>query len=185
MPSSLTFLLQPNFYVRWTSSTHDGEEPKNNTVVIRRAVFDDVDTLVKLYHDAYQENVQLGFPASAANVEAEEVNTWIEDAYLFVAYIQDELLGAVRIMYDRNWDRLVLSRLGVPTSWKGKGIATQLMFYAEEYAKTLGFSVLRLTTAENHPYLPAIYRRKGYQDVGRRELTDRPYDEVILEKRLD
>lgn len=103
---------------------------------------------------------------------------------MYVGLINDQIVGSVRLMVHPEWKLLVLSRLGVLSKWKGHGVASQLMLFAEKEAVSMGWDTLRLTTPINHPYLPEMYRRKGYKDVGIREFLDLPYDEVILEKKL-
>lgn len=156
----------------------------NIKIEFRKAKVEDASDVARIYHDAYQENIKMGFPASAVTVETKEVENWIKNAYIFVSFANDEMVGAVRIMIKPEWDVLVLSRLGISSKWKGKGIASKLMDFAEQEAVNLGWDKIRLTTPINHPYLPNMYRRRGYKDIGVREFNDLPYDEVILEKEL-
>lgn len=48
------------------------------TVEIRRADGVDADALTGVYHCAYRENRQLGFPAKAESVTPETVEEWID-----------------------------------------------------------------------------------------------------------
>lgn len=153
-------------------------------MLIRRALISDAPAVTALYHDAYAENVRLGFPASAATVTREEVESWITGADLFVGLLHDVIVGAVRLKVYEEWGALVVGRLGVSGKWKGHGIGSALLTHAEQEAAAMGWKSLRLTTPIAHPYLPAMYRRRGYRDVGILELPDLPYDEVIMEKSL-
>lgn len=150
---------------------------------LRTATVDDAATLTELYHDAYAETVDAGFPMSAAWVERREVESWIRDHQVCVAVVDDELAGAVRLS-DNGDETVRLSRLGVAVDWKGDGLGDELLSYAEERARTDGWERIRLTTPEDHPYLPAMYRRRGYERVGTQLLDERPYDEMVLEKEL-
>jgi ribosomal protein S18 acetylase RimI-like enzyme len=153
-------------------------------IEIRPATLADAPSLVNLYHDAYTENLALGFPASAATVSQAEVTSWIESDHLYVALHEGQLIGAVRLRLYPEWQTLVLGRLGVASAFKGQGVGSRLLSHAEAAAAAMGWERLRLTTPATHPYLPALYRRRGYQEVGIRPLPGLPYDEVILEKVL-
>jgi predicted N-acetyltransferase YhbS len=152
-------------------------------IEIRRAKVEDAIEITNIYHDAYQENERLGFPASASTVKVKEVEKWISESNIFIALTNHEIVGAVRLAINDKMNKLVIGRLGVSSNWKGKGIASILMNYAENEALKLGWKTVTLTTPINHPYLPEMYRRRGYKDVGVRELEG-PYDEVVLEKIL-
>lgn len=154
-------------------------------VLIRRATKLDTVNLVKLYHDAYSENVRIGFPASAAYVKAEEVLDWITRDNVFVVEYERSLIGSVRLRYDFKFEKLLLCRLGILSRWKGRGIASKLMNYSEKEAIKNGYDRIILTTPLGHPYLPDMYKKRGYVPIGKLELPNLPYDEVIMEKKLD
>lgn len=156
-----------------------------NDLLIRRAIELDTGTLVTLYHDAYSENVSLGFPASAAYVKAEEVLEWITKDTVIVVEYEHNIIGSVRLKFDLLFDKLLLCRLGILSRWKGKGIASRLMDYSEKEAIKMGYDRLVLTTPLGHPYLPEMYKKRGYKPNGTLELPHLPYNEVIMEKSLD
>ena len=150
---------------------------------IRRATVADADRLARVYRSAYRENRQLGFPAKAESVTSDEVAEWIRENRVYVARMADEIGGGVRLE-ETDADRVKLSRLGVHERWKGRGVGSAVLEHAEEAAGECGYATVRLTTPEEHPYLPEMYRRRGYAETGPYPLDYRDYDEIIMQKRL-
>lgn len=153
------------------------------TVNIRKARVEDAGTLTSVYHSAYQENRQLGFPAKAETVPSETVEEWIETDEIYVAEIGDELVGGVRLTKTEP-GRVKLSRLAVHDDWKGNGIGNKLVDHAEATVRTRDETTIWLTTPEAHPFLPDFYRSRGYEKTGNYPLEYRDYDEIILEKQV-
>jgi len=155
---------------------------------VRTATEADAAPLAAVYRSAYRENRELGFPAKAEDATAEEVAEWIADHRVFVAtvggeVVDGEVVGGVRATGTEP-GRLKCSRLGVHEDRKGEGIGTALMDHLEAVAREEGYAVVWLTTPEEHPYLPAFYRDRGYEVTGEYPLEYRDYDEVVMEKRL-
>lgn len=143
----------------------------------------DAEALTGVYHSAYQENRQLGFPAKAGSITPETVEEWIEANEVYVAKIEDEIVGGVRLT-KTDPGRIKLSRLAVHDDWKDRGIGSALLGHVEEKVKNQGNVTIWLTTPEDHPYLPEFYRSRGYEKSGKYPLENRDYDEIILEKRV-
>lgn len=151
---------------------------------ITRATVTDAEELAAVYRSAYRENRRLGFPAKAESVTEHEVADWIRDADVYVATVDGTIVGGVRLE-TVNDDRAKLSRLGVHEEWKGKGIGSALLDRAENAARESNSARIRLTTPEEHPYLPDFYRRRGYEKTEPYPLDYREYDEIVMEKRLE
>lgn len=152
-------------------------------VAIREASVVDAKALAAVYRSAYAENRRLGFPTKAASATADTVAGWMEDSSLSVAEFEDEIVWGVRLEVT-DPDRVKLSRLGVHERWKGEGIGGQLLGHAETVVRDWGHAIVWLTTPEEHPYLPALYRDRGYEKTGNYPLEYREYDEIVMEKRL-
>jgi ribosomal protein S18 acetylase RimI-like enzyme len=150
---------------------------------IRRASVADAEDLAAVYRSAYRENRELGFPAKAESVTESEVAEWIRENRIFVAEIEDEVVGGVRLEAT-DPERVKLSRLGVHESRRGAGVGSSLLTHAEEAARDDEYGTIWLTTPEEHPYLPDLYRRRGYEQTEPYPLDYRQYDEVVMEKRL-
>ncbi|UPM43765.1 GNAT family N-acetyltransferase [Halocatena salina] len=153
------------------------------TPEIRQAAVEDASTLAAVYRSAYQENRELGFPASAGSVSPVTVADWIRETEVYVATIDGEIVGGVRLELTKTEDAQ-LSRFGVHETYKGEGIGSELLAHAERRASDRGHTTIWLTTPEDHPYLPAFYRRRGYEKTGDYPLENRSYDEIVMEKQL-
>ena len=72
----------------------------------------------------------------------------------------------------------VVANIAVRPEFQGRGLASELMRFAEATARERGFSELRLTT---HVFLTenvSLYLHLGWTE------TDRDYDRVHMKKRL-
>lgn len=151
---------------------------------IRSSKHEDAERLVAVYRSAYRENRELGYPTKAASVTEAGIYDWLEAERVFVAEIDRQVVGAIRIE-ESNPERAKFSRLGVHEDWKGNGIGSALLDHAEELARAEGFDAVWLTTPEDHPYLVSFYRDRGYRKSRDYPLEYRAYDEVVMEKSLD
>ncbi|MXR51308.1 GNAT family N-acetyltransferase [Halovenus sp. WSH3] len=149
---------------------------------IRWAEPTDTDALASVYRSAYAANRELGFPAKAETATADTVEGWLEGYELLVGTVDGQIVGGVRL--ETNEDHVKISRLAVHEERKGEGIGSRLLERAEEVAAERDHSAVRLTTPENHPFLPSFYRDRGYEQVGEYPLSYREYDEIVLEKSL-
>lgn len=170
-------------------------------VDVRPAGADEAPRLVEVYRSAYARNEELGFPAKAGSATAETVREWIEEHTVYAATVDtnegategasetngrndDLIVGGVRLSRS-DPDRMKLSRLGVHGEWKGQGVGSQLLDHAEAVARDKNCEAIWLTTPPEHPFLPDVYRARGYERTGEWPLEYREYDEIVLEKRLD
>jgi len=85
---------------------------------------------------------------------------------------------------DPDAGRVKLGRLGVHEDWKGEGVGSRPLDHAETLVREWGHSTVRLTTPEDHRYLPEFYREGGYAVTAPYPLDFREYDEVVMEKRV-
>ncbi|WP_265109863.1 GNAT family N-acetyltransferase [Halosolutus halophilus] len=152
-------------------------------VRIRRATSADAAELADVYRSAYRENRLLGFPMKAESVAADTVEEWIHDHRVYVAAVEAEIVGGVRLEETES-NRAKLSRLAVREDWKGEGIGTELIAHAEERVREWNHDTVWLTTPEEHPSLPDFYRSRGYEKTGPYPLEYRDYDEIVMEKRI-
>lgn len=164
-------------------------------VSIRDATHGDADRLAAVYRDAYAANVEAGFPSRAATVGTADVETWIHehDRDIFLAEdpepddgdaASDGIVGSVQLRRRSEWRALELGRLAVVEAQKQRGIGDMLLDHGERVASDRGHDSLRLRTFTGHPVLPDWYDRRGYERVGRERLASRPYDVLVMEKRL-
>lgn len=59
-----------------------------------------------------------------------------------------------------------------------------LLDWAERVAAENGADVVWLTTPPDRPYLPTVYRERGYERTEPYPLEDRDCDEVVMERRV-
>ena len=152
-------------------------------VTLREATPTDADALAAAYRSAYAENRDLGFPAKAGSADASTVREWIREQQVFVAETNEGVVGGVRLA--TGDEAATISRLGVRERWKGEGIGSRLLERAEAAAREAGHATVRLTTPDEHPFLPEFYHSHGYEITGDYPLSFREYDEVVMEKSLD
>ncbi|WP_255170430.1 GNAT family N-acetyltransferase [Natrononativus amylolyticus] len=153
---------------------------------IRPAKLADAPTLARLYRAAYATNVELGFPSRAAEADRAALENWVREARLYLAVRAGKLLGSIRYRNEGRYDEEApeFGRLAVPPRARGAGVGSALVGHAEEVARREGADRLRLRTFDGHPFLPAMYRRRGYEDVRVRRLETAPFDVLHMEKRL-
>lgn len=159
------------------------ESEGTDELEIRQATVADAEQLAAVYRSAYRENRDLGFPAKAESATESKVAGWIRESWVYIAEVEGEIVGGVRLE-STDSERVKLSRLGVHESRKGEGIGSRLLENAEEAVRNRGDATIWLTTPEDHPYLPELYRRRGYERTGTYPLEYRQYDEIVMEKRL-
>lgn len=75
-----------------------------------------------------------------------------------------------------------IKRLWVSSAARGFGLARRLMGAAEETARALGMSVLRLDTNRALPEARRLYETSGWTEIPR--FNDDPYPDAFFEKRL-
>lgn len=92
-----------------------------------------------------------------------------------------EALGDPQAPWPEAW---ALKLLGVAPEAQGKGVGQALVAHAEGVARAAGAGLLVLDTPEDHPWLPAFYRRLAYQDLGQVQWRTRTYRSVLLGKSL-
>ncbi|MFC6964148.1 GNAT family N-acetyltransferase [Halocatena marina] len=149
---------------------------------IREAVTADASDLATVYQSAYRENRERGFPAKAESVNERAVAEWIDEYRVYVA-VDSDVIGGVRLE-ETAAERVKLSRLGVHDQWKGNGVGSRLIEHAENAMRGSGYATIWLTTPQDHPYLPEMYRRRGYEKTELYPLEYRRYDEIVMEKQL-
>jgi GNAT superfamily N-acetyltransferase len=67
---------------------------------------------------------------------------------------------------------LHVGRVAVVPAWRGRGVATALMGWLEEFAASRGLSEIRLAVRLTLPRNEAFYRRLGYRQTGRLETRE-------------
>ena len=79
---------------------------------------------------------------------------------------------------------LVVHRLCVDPTAQGRGLARELMTFAEAFAREHGYRGIRLDAFSGNPRALNLYRHRGYSDVGevffpRRDLPFRCFERAV------
>lgn len=116
---------------------------------------------------------------------------------LFVYLIEDKIVGVYAISHEGhneypsiNWTSNVpawtLKRIAISPDYHGRGIADQLMRFAEEHAKDNGVYRINTDTYSENLHAQKVFKRHGYQLVdkrtGRRGTIEFFYFEKVLSK---
>jgi GNAT superfamily N-acetyltransferase len=139
--------------------------------------------LTAVYQSAFRENRRLGIPHVAESVSESQVADWIQQHTIYVAKSDSDVIGGVRLI-ETDPNRVKISRLAVHERWKRKGIGRQLLEYVEKQVRDCGYSTIWLTTPETHPYLPEMYRQRGYEKTGTYTQEQHGVDFVTMAKEL-
>ncbi|SFT03732.1 GNAT family N-acetyltransferase [Halostagnicola kamekurae] len=151
---------------------------------VQRATAAVAEQLAEVYQSAYQENRRLGLPNNEAeSVSKKRIAGLIRKSTVYVAKKGDDVIGGV-CLENTDSDRVKLRRLAVHEDWKGEGVGRQLLDYAEEQAQYHGYATIWLITPKAHPYLPEMYRQRGYEDVETVSQENYDFEFLVMEKRM-
>lgn len=92
--------------------------------------------------------------------------------------MQDEEYAQIKWSTSADAKNLVVHRLAVHPMAQGRGIARQLMDFAEDYARKMDYDAIRLDTYSQNPRNQAFYRNRAYTELGQVFLKykkDHPY----------
>jgi len=127
-------------------------------VTVRPAERRDLDTLVALEKE---------FPGDRMSRPAMSRMLARETAQVWVAVQGGEVVGDAIVLYRRGFESARLYSMVVHPSRRGQGVARALLEAAEEGARERGCIVMRLEVREDNAPAIALYRRAGYESVGR------------------
>jgi ribosomal protein S18 acetylase RimI-like enzyme len=89
----------------------------------------------------------------------------VERGDVFVALEAGQVVGVA--VTERRDDGLYIDRLAVDPARQGGGLGSWLLARLEEVARSNGLSDLSLETADMMDHLVRLYRRNGFEIVGR------------------
>ncbi|MFC5449330.1 GNAT family N-acetyltransferase [Paenibacillus aestuarii] len=145
--------------------------PVSADVQYRLATPDDAERLLDVIYDAYVtiRELELKWPAAHADLEQIRDNIAKNECYVLEA---DGVIAATLTLSKEplvRWDSDLpfVKWFAVHPEYQGSGIGTKLLNWVEEaiICDKLGASALTLATAEKHPWLLAMYERKGYERI--------------------
>ncbi|MFC0215927.1 GNAT family N-acetyltransferase [Paenibacillus chartarius] len=142
------------------------------TEVYRLATLEDAPALVHVIYEAYVtiRELELQWPAAHADLPLVQDNIVNNECYVL------ELDGTITATLTLSKEPLArwgdsglpfVKWFAVDPRYQGKGIGTKLLTWVEEHVirNRLGAPAVTLATAEKHPWLLAMYERKGYERI--------------------
>ena len=133
--------------------------------MIRLALPDEADEVRALSAEAYLP-VYLPLYERPPMPAREDYAPRIARGEVWVAEI-DARLAAVLVL-ERLKDHLLLYSIAIRPAFQGRGLAAELLAFADDQARQSGFSEIRLYTNEKMLRNQAIYAGAGYREIGRR-----------------
>jgi len=106
----------------------------------------------------------------------------ISDGRVSVLEEADRTMAAIIVLLPEP-DHLLLDNIAVRPERQGQGLGRRLIAFAEEQARRLGHSEVRLYTHEKMTENIALYTRLGFVETGRGQQAG--YNRVFMAKRLD
>lgn len=148
---------------------------------IKMATEDEIPQIQEITKDAFSRYVM---EAHLDNIEAlnetyEDIKKDIETKYVFVAFINGEPVGSVRIKINDD-NTAYLSRFGVRSTNKNHGVGKTLMNVVDKVMKENKIEKLMLHTASKYIPLVRFYYGRGFyiDSVSK----DRGYNRALLIK---
>lgn len=153
---------------------------KKKTLVVRRAVEGDILKILEITREAfkmYSEGAGIAGRLAALEETYGDVKRDIETKEVFVALLNDEVVGSVRveILPDKT---AYLSRFGVGAAYQSHGIGKELMEAVDDAMNQFGITNLYLHTASRMLSLVRFYYGKGFYIES--TTNDRGYIRALL-----
>lgn len=169
--------------------------------MIREATIQDLEEImtnvravVKWMHERGSRQWDMSYPTEA------DYQKDIDRRELFVYLLEGKIVGVYTISREGhqeypsiNWTSVVpawtLKRVAINPDYHGRGIADQLMRFAEQQAKSAGIYRINTDTYSENLHAQKLFKRHGYQLVdkrtGRRGTIEFFYFEKVLSKEED
>ena len=137
-------------------------------MIIRDAVYDDIDKIAKLYISNWKETYKGLLPEDYLNsltkeYAVEKWNKYLKNKnHIFVAYEGNEFLGFVASKKDDNEEGYwYLDSLHITKNSRGKGIGTKLIYKVGKYALTNGYQCMSICIVKGNDSAKSIYKKLG------------------------
>ena len=151
--------------------------------------FDEIHNVLEQAHSVNEKN---GFLMATSKLSGEQICQRVgEDGKCWIAMDGDRIVGtlSVRFVTRNNWyskgktpDYMLA---GVLPEYQGKHINSMLAERAFEYAKSEGYAVMELDTAENNAHAIKVYEHQGFRLVDYVAKRDVDHYSVVMAKWLD
>ena len=142
---------------------------------LRRATAADLDALVALQRAAYAQNRDLlGVEPLPLTVDYGDV---LREHEVWLTESGPELSGA--LILEQRPDDLLIWSIATSPSHRAAGLGRALLKAAEDRARQLGRTVIRLYTGQRLTHNVAWYSRHGYRVEGVEQMPDRAIVHMI------
>jgi len=153
-------------------------------MVLRKATYDDIPTLVTIIHTAFEQyRGRLEPPSGAHRETVQSIATYLQQGHAVLALLNDQAVGCV--CYHQEGEHVYFGRLSVLPAFRQHGVGLALIAYVEQRAQDLGAQRVQIGVRIALPHLQAYYERLGYHVV--RYETHEGYTEptsVVMEKQV-
>ena len=150
---------------------------------VKRASEEDIPAIIKITKDAflkYCEMAGLSYDIEALNETYDDVKHDIETKEVYVVFIDNEPIGAVRIELQDN-NEAYLSRFAVKSSERNNGIGKTLMNVVDSVMRENGVKYLRLHTGSHVTPLIRFYYGRGFYIASVENSRGYPRAELITD----
>jgi predicted N-acetyltransferase YhbS len=153
-------------------------------MVLRKATYDDIPTLVTIIHTAFEQyRGRLEPPSGAHRETVQSIATYLQQGHAVLALLNDQAVGCV--CYHQEGEHVYFGRLSVLPAFRQHGVGLALIAYVEQQAQDLRAQRVQIGVRIALPHLQAYYERLGYHVV--RYETHEGYTEptsVVMEKQI-
>lgn len=120
-----------------------------------------------------------------ADPSKESINDYISRGDLYVAYIENEVVGAYVILKTRSLTAEIMN-ISVKEAYQQKGIGKVLIEHAISTSKNLNIKTLEVGTGNSSIYQLAFYQKCGFRIVGvDKDFFKKHYNENIVENGIE
>jgi GNAT superfamily N-acetyltransferase len=150
---------------------------------IRKANVDDIESFFQIVLDCKKDMKETGLEQWPNHHPFKErITDGIEKGEHYVAVINEKVVGGLRLNHSQdeqyklvNWqvddeNPLIMHQLAIDPKEQGKGIAKELMLFAEAFAKKEGSETIRLDAYSKNNSSNNFYQKAGYKFVGTIEM---------------
>lgn len=146
--------------------------------IIRQADLSDIEEIMRIIKLVYREmHLEGNHQWDETYPQAVDFENDIRKKELFISEIHGRVGGFLCINHHEpeeyaqiHWSShqtpLVLHRMAVASEFRGRGIGSVLLGFAEEFARKNGVTYLRSDTNSLNPKMNALFQKMGYSFVG-------------------
>ena len=107
----------------------------------------------------------------------EDYSKWIKERNVWIAESDGQASGV--LVLEPSTDHLMIYSIAVLPRCQGSGLGKALLAFAEDRARTIGVTEVRLYTNRRMERNVALYRAVGFVEVGDRSHPSRPGEVLI------